>query len=178
MKRLLTTLIILLSITCAIAQKPYTHSIGGSIGFTVNASYKQFVLSNLAIEGEIGCGWQNDIGGAFKLNVNAMYEQAIQSGWYWFVGGGLNFGFRLNQLYYVNHLGKYSDRYRPIFFGINAIGGAEYKFSSIPLTLQADVRPGLIFYTHKYYAPDFSKVSEMRAAFDYSVINISARYTF
>ena len=44
---------------------------------------------------------------------------------YWFAGGGLSLGGWAGY-------GK---------FGVNAIGGIEYKFN-IPLTIQADLRPG------------------------------------
>ena len=138
--------------TASYAQAPYTHSIGGIVGTFNGASYKTFALGEkLAFQADLGAGLAMTRGTSFwgfDINPNLMYEQQISNiGLYWFAGGGISLG-----------VGSYGR------FGINAIGGVEYKFN-IPLTIQADVRPGfgLMFNSYSY--------------FDWG-LNISARYTF
>jgi len=151
--------------TASYAQAPYTHSIGGITGFLYGASYKTFIISDkLALQADLGTKlnvrswsfWSLD------LNPNAMYEQQIAKvdGLYWFAGGGISLGYMLSGRIYYSGFGYGR-------FGINAIGGVEYKFK-FPLTLQADFRPGYGLLFRKNISDSY---------FDWG-LNVSARYTF
>ncbi len=132
---------------------PYKHSVGGVVGFIDGFSYKGFILNKLAIQADAGFG----IGFPYmstKANVNLMYQGYIKKGFYWFAGGGVSGGYAFGGA---------------ALLGVNAIGGAEYKFAKIPLTLQADIRPGVGFYINSY---------DHAVGFDYNFLNLSARYTF
>ena len=164
---ILLSLVIGLTLTVN-AQAPYKHSIGGTLGTMEAFSYKTFLTDNLAFSVDAGFKWT--IGPAtydvwyngdhedghgrvspmtIEANPNFMYEAAaVSKGLHWLVGGGISLGYS----WYTNN-GNYYDygRNTRVFgkFGINAIGGIEYKFN-IPLTLQADFRPGygLLFREH------------------------------
>ncbi len=122
------------------AQAPYKHSIGGTFVNMEAVSYKTFFNDNLALSVDLGFKWTIGAfkGGSgllmsFEANPNFMYESAIGSkGLYWLAGGGVSLGMGLPTYAGGGVIGK---------FGVNAIGGIEYKFN-IPLTLQADFRPG------------------------------------
>ncbi|MDD4208757.1 MAG: hypothetical protein PHI52_00260 [Bacteroidales bacterium] len=159
--KLFVCLFVVLGALSTQAQAPYKHSIGGILGFIEGGSYKTFVADNFAIQVDFGFRFSHYALGA-DVNGNFMYEQAIKNGFYWFAGGGLSVGPAFGGTVFSNN---------PLGFrlGLNAIGGAEYKFAKIPLTLQADIRPGVAFYIYNNYFP---------VRFDYSFFNASARYTF
>lgn len=143
---------------------PYKHSVGGVVGFVNGFSYKGFILSKLAIQADAGFG----IGFPYmstKANANLMYQGYIKKGFYWFAGGGVSAGYSFGGV--ATYL--YATSYSYALIGINAIGGAEYKFAKIPLTLQADIRPGVAFHLNRY---------DHAIGFDYNFLNVSARYTF
>ena len=151
------------------AQAPYKHSIGGTLGTMEAFSYKTFLTDNLAFSVDAGFKWT--IGPAtydiwyngdhedghtrvspmtIEANPNFMYEAPAGSkGLHWLVGGGISLGYSwyMYNRYDYAYGRQYSTTYGK--FGINAIGGIEYKFN-IPLTLQADFRPGygLLFKEH------------------------------
>ena len=139
------------------AQAPYKHSIGGTFLSYEAFSYKTFLTDNLALSVDAGLKWTvtpisgtNMLPMSIEVNPNVMYEApAGGSGLHWLVGGGLSMGyvFSINSFYSYNaSCGK---------FGVNAIGGIEYKFK-IPLTLQADFRPGYgLLFTSKNNASYF-----------------------
>jgi hypothetical protein len=147
------------------AQTPYKHSIGGILGFFNGVSYKTFVDNNFAIQADLGMHVSHYMLG-LNVNGNFMYEQAIQNGFYWFAGGGITLGpaFGYVRNYPANNQTLFGFR-----LGLNGIGGAEYKFNNIPLTLQADIRPGISFYMSN---------GGFFAFFDYNFLNASVRYTF
>ncbi|MBP5664142.1 MAG: hypothetical protein J6X16_07720 [Bacteroidales bacterium] len=122
------------------AQAPYRHSIGVTLGNMEAFSYKTFLTDNFALSVDAGFKWTfaatrygSGISMSIEANPNFMYEAATGvDGLHWLAGGGLSLGMALPQVIGGSVAGK---------FGINAIGGVEYKFK-IPLTLQADFRPG------------------------------------
>jgi hypothetical protein len=141
----------------AFSQAPYKNSIGGIAGFIDGGSYKTFVSDNFAIQVDFGLRWAH-YGAGVHVNGNFMYEQPIKNGFHWFVGGGVSAGPTFGLLIPIG-----------FNFGLNSIGGAEYKFKNIPLTLQADIRPGATFLIYSGGFPLY---------FDYNFVNASVRYTF
>ena len=121
---------IMVSVISLKAQAPYTNSIGGIAGSYYGVSYKAFLLDDFALQ--IDCGAKLLNYWSFDINPNLMLEKEIKNiGLYWFAGGGASTGF--GYYYQNNFVAK---------IGLNAIGGVEYKFAKIPLTIQADIRPG------------------------------------
>ncbi len=165
-KRIIIYLLLIIGSYSVSAQNPYKNSIGGIIGFIQGGSYKTFVSNNFAIQVDFGLKILHYAPG-IDANGNFMYEQAIKDGFYWFAGGGLSLGPAFGGTVFTpNPSNNINVGFK---FGINSIGGAEYKFKNIPLTLQADIRPGVLFYVgNAKYEPGF----------DYSFLNASARYTF
>ncbi len=148
------------------AQAPYKHSIGVTALNLNGVTYKTFFNDNLALSADLGFKWTIGAfkGGSgflmsFEANPNFMYESAIGSkGLYWLAGGGVSLGMGLPRVIGGGVVGK---------FGINAIGGIEYKFN-IPLTLQADFRPGYGLLFNDDYGASY---------FDWGLC-VSVRYTF
>ncbi|MBQ4356107.1 MAG: hypothetical protein II757_05545 [Bacteroidales bacterium] len=175
---LTTMLVMLFAFTfTANAQAPYRHSIGATVGNMQAFCYKTFPTSNFAIQIDAGekftvgaghtrgwGGWSSTFG-TVGANVNFLYEPNATGGLYWFIGGGPSLGYWWSEvahghLYYVHgDWGK---------FGVNAMGGLEYKFN-IPLALQFDFRPG--------YGLMFDGYDNTISYFDWSV-NAGVRYTF
>lgn len=169
---ILVAIFIVIATLSAQAQAPYKHSIGVVTGNLNGVSYKTFLSDHLALQADLGYKCivtsgqhaNNVFVQSFELNPNIMYEKNITKGLYLFGGGGISLGYSW-MTYYDFWTGYY--RYDLGKFGINAIGGAEYKFN-IPLTLQADFRPGygLLFGNHNTWS-----------YFDWALC-ASVRYTF
>ncbi len=138
------------------AQAPYKHSVGVTVGSFEAFSYKIFLMDNFALSLDAGFNvwpW------SMEVNPNLMYEAPTGAkGLHWFAGGGLSLGYVVG--------GGYRGYYNAGKFGINAIGGIEYKFN-IPLTLQADFRPGFGMHFNRDNAIPF---------FDWSFC-VGVRYT-
>lgn len=156
--KLFICLFIVISSLSLKSQTPYRQSIGVVSGFIEGGSYKTFLADNFAFQADFGIRISLYALGA-EVNGNFMYEQAIRNGFYWFAGGGLSLGPAFGGTF--NSVG--------FKLGLNSIGGAEYKFRNIPITLQADIRPGSSFYIYN---------NSFAARFDYNFLNASARYTF
>lgn len=169
------------------AQAPYQHSIGLTLGNMEAFSYKTFFTENFAFSVDAGFKWtvssaqvryKPDFftykGTVWPMNIevnpNFMYEaSAGLKGLHWFVGGGVSAGYSWSATY-KNHYYSYSYDYSYYSYGkigVNAIGGVEYKFN-IPLTLQADFRPGFGMLFNRNYTINY---------FDWGVC-VGVRYTF
>ena len=103
--------------------------------------------------------------GALGVNLTFLvqYHFPIGSidGFNWFVGGGAHIGLwggESNHPWFPNGGRTYFQT------GIDAIGGVEYTFAKIPLTLQADIKPSVHFFEYP--------------GVWYDEIAFSARYTF
>lgn len=157
MKKLSALLMILGFFVAVNAQAPYRHSIGVTGGNLNAFSYKTFFTNHLAFSIDAGYKMTPTVAtyhnkgthfvsrhGSFfantiEVNPNLMYEAPTHAGGlHWFVGGGISGGYSWSTTY-DGYNGYYKYYYGK--FGVNAIGGVEYKFN-IPLTLQADFRPG------------------------------------
>ncbi len=178
MKKIFLTFIVLaLFSTTAFTQTrrdaaPYNHAVGATLGFMNGFTFKTFPTNHFAIQADLGYHFIADyrIGGipaVLTINPNFMYEKSCGNGFYWFVGGGLNIGGALGHHAYRHGY----DYYYPgsFVFGLNLIGGAEYKFANIPLALQVDGRPGFFLFANRY---------DNHILFDYNFFNVTARYTF
>ena len=174
--------IVLLSFVSSFAQSrfdaaPYDNAVGTTVGFMNGLKFKTFPTDHFALQFDLGYRFMwdymhNYVPAILSFNPNVMYEASAGYGFYWFVGGGLNIGASLPKYYYYSEThNRYVGHHANFVFGVNAIGGVEYKFNNIPLALQVDARPGFfLFANHKYHSPYI--------LFDYSFLNISVHYTF
>ena len=160
----------------AMAQRqarPYNYSIGGVLGFVNGITFKMVPVDNFAIQADLGFHFlyvAKNMPTVFTINPNFMYEKAAKNGFYWFIGAGLNLGYANSHhlVFEINDIREYKT-ISSFVSGVNLIGGVEYKFSNIPLSLQGDIRPGFFL---------FSNHNGTDPYFDYNFFNISARYTF
>ncbi|MCQ2270047.1 MAG: hypothetical protein MJZ52_02310 [Bacteroidales bacterium] len=143
------------------AQAPYKHSVGGTLGTMEAFSYKTFFTNHLTLD--LNAGYKFTVGPAaycingikgsynttifpstIEVNPNLEYESTTgKSGLLWFIGGGLSLGYCPNVAIVDKSLNRGWGFARTNWgkFGVNAIGGIEYKFN-FPMTLQVDFRPG------------------------------------
>jgi hypothetical protein len=148
----------------SVAQSNYESAIGIRAGIPVAASLKHFISGPGAIEVNAGF-WHDPVSYGFTyFTIGAMYQyhfpiNAVE-GLKWYIGGGA-----LAQFYSYNS--SWGDN-KPssTAFGINAVGGLDYKFANIPLNLSADWTP-TIFIARAYYN-----------TFQPGYGGICARYTF
>lgn len=157
------------------AQKNYNTSIGGRVGPSYGFTIKHFFAEKVAFEGLVTSRYFGPFGKGIKwhyghwnstpgVNITALVQWHFPigrvEGFNWFIGGGAHIGV----------WGGYSDHPhiqedRPyVLTGLDVVGGVEYTFSKIPLTLQADIKPSIQFF--EYLGVWYDEVA------------ISARYTF
>lgn len=141
------------SAVTAVAQQPYKHSIGLSVGSFEGVSYKVFLTDEVALQTDLGFRMLSTQAGSkgyvahvgfwtFEANPNALYQANI-TGWNWgglnwYAGGGLSLGLARDFASYAD----YNYNYTWGKFGINAIGGLELGLDDAPLAFSFDFRPG------------------------------------
>lgn len=144
MKKIFTTFVIaLMAVTSVKAQ----HEIGAVVGGMNGLSYKCWFSNNFALQADAAVGmtatafsysfyghtqtmtvgfWD------FTVNPNAEYHFILPNNFKFYVGGGVNLGM----------LGAFEGGGVGGKFGINAIAGAQFNPSSLPLAFALDFRPG------------------------------------
>ena len=154
MKKLFLGILSLLFTVGLFAQQQEFGIVAGGLN---GLSYKRIMSETFAIQTDLAVGFQRtsvmedayyDYMTAtidvfdFALNANFLYNKEIQNGLYAFVGGGPNIGLVQGLPYSNVTFGK---------FGANAMLGAGYKMSNIPLTFSLDFRPGYAFLLNYRY---------------------------
>ena len=154
MKKLFLGILSILFTTGLFAQQQEFGIVAGGLN---GLSYKRIMSETFAIQTDLAVGFQRtsvmedayyDYMTAtidvfdFALNANFLYNKEIQNGLYAFVGGGPNIGLVQGLPYSNVTFGK---------FGANAMLGAGYKMSNIPLTFSLDFRPGYAFLLNYRY---------------------------
>lgn len=175
MKKLICSTIVLIGIaSIGFAQgrskssdgSSYQSGIGIRVGSgyydLISASFKTFIASSPgAIELNLGFkpdnyyyNYYNSNGVSVSFAASYQYHFDIGQveGLKWFVGGGA----------IVSNTSHYG-----FGFGVFPVGGVDYKFSSIPLNVSADVRPIIGIVRPTDYYNTF-----------YPSVGLSARYTF
>lgn len=147
-------LFLLLAAAIMTANVMAQHEIGAVVGGLNGASYKYWFSDNLALQADLAVGLTQTVARDqvlgelvlepfnwdifdFTINPNVLYHFALPANFKIYVGGGANVGLlgNLNENYATNNavLGK---------FGLNAMVGACYRFSNVPIALALDFRPG------------------------------------
>jgi len=144
-KSIILTAIFSLVFLVASAQGDYKSAIGGRLGVPLSFSYKHFFTKAGALEGNIGVAHEGY--GFNYVRIGGMYQHHFPigsiEGFKWYVGGGLFIDF----YQYDDHISGYANS----SFGLNAVGGVDYKFPRIPLNLSADWMPSFFFNGDLYY---------------------------
>jgi len=149
------------------AAQNYKIGLGGRLTLDgIGANAKFFMNKAMAIELQANVGglsWYNDGASTTFAGIFEYHIALPKPEWQIFFGGGLHAG-----VWSHDNDWYYNDEWRDaneFIFGINAIGGVEYKFKKIPLALSGDFRPAVNFVTE----PRF---------FSHNIIGVAARYTF
>ena len=156
---LITFLFVLGCFVAVNAQSTYKAAIGLRLGYPTCVSFKYFLSEPGALEAFAGF---RGYGGYGYATVGAAYEHHFPigsiEGFTWYVGGGA-------AIQFWNYDAVYGSDYASTTFGVLGVGGVDYKFSSIPLNLSADVMP--TFFIGDSYINSFQGLGAL-----------SARYTF
>lgn len=161
---MLLTTFILVGANHTYAQKNYNTSIGGRLGPSYGFTVKHFLSERVAFEGlvtsryfgayRVGPGLPRGYGYSHwnstpGINLTALFEWHFPignvKGFNWFIGGGAHVGVWGG---YADHP-HFNENDRPyILTGVDFVGGIEYTFLKIPLTLQADIKPSFHFFEY------------------------------
>lgn len=127
-----------------IGSYDYKNAIGFRFGGTSGLTIKHQFGGGNAFEGIISA-WP------YQLGLTGLYEKHLPSGarglnFYFGAGGHLNFGGPSRVVYYRYYDDRgvryaYAYRNGGYAFGIDGIGGLEYKIKPIPLAISADLKP-------------------------------------
>jgi hypothetical protein len=147
MKRIfiLLSLLFLISTSKSLAQSDYKFGVGLRVGWPTGVSAKYFFSQSWAVEG-IGTGRFRGIG----LTLLLQKHKPLGDDFKWYYGGGFHGSFYSGQYYNGPHK-KYYDE-DTFSWGLDAVGGLEYVFSNIPISISADIKPALEI----NYGPYFS----------------------
>jgi len=171
-KVLLIGMLLTVALGSQLNAQDYKTAIGGRLGPSYGFTIKHFFSEKFAFEGLVtsryfgraglaGLGhWSSTPG----VNVTGLVQWHFPigniEGFKWFIGGGAHIGVWGG---YNTH--PYFSTDRAYFLvGLDAVGGIEYTFSNIPLTLQVDIKPSFNFFEY--------------LGILYDEVAISARYTF
>jgi hypothetical protein len=162
------------------AQKNYNTSVGLRLGPSYGFSIKHFLSERIAFEGLVTSRY---FGGSLKglklpkgnayghwnstpgVNLTALFEWHFPigkiKGFNWFIGAGAHVGVWGG---YDNHPYLNDGERAYILTGLDFVGGVEYTFEKIPLTLQLDIKPSFHFFSY--------------LGIWYDEVAITARYAF
>ncbi len=152
MKKIIISLILLLSISLSSSAQDYNTGIGLRGGFTSGITIKHFIGDKAALEGIFGTVWRGfNFTGLYELHSYSAFD-VERLNWYYGLGG---------------HIGFWNGRYNPWFvnstrsytvIGFDGILGMEYNIEEIPINISLDVKPAinLIGYTGFWFDGAFS----------------------
>ena len=144
MKKIITIALSVLAFAAVTSAQP--RAIGLRIGGSAEATYQHSIGGNF-IEGDLGLGILN--GGGFYAT--GIYDFVIGSidNFNFYAGPGLQMG-----LY--NGVNDNAEKTTKFFFGLAGQVGFEWQFTSIPLNLSLDWRPGIDFCGAGFYWSSFA----------------------
>jgi hypothetical protein len=144
MRQMNFILIALLTLCTYGAQAQIIH---GNVGLGIRANPdgggitgKFFFTEQLAVEAQLNgsSGSYSEMGTSFTVGSMLEYHFIFpRPEWRIFLGGGIHYG-TWNR-YGDSHVSPFS------IFGLDAIGGVEYIFASVPIGVSVDVKPALNF---------------------------------
>lgn len=135
------------------SAQDYKAGFGLRGGITSGFSIKYFVNPHNAFEGIFSGGWLWHgvrLTGLYETH-QALFTNKDIEGFYLFYGGGVHaayFGYDVWKDPVDNRPGYFDTKYYATF-GIDGILGLEYKFTDLPVTIGADIKPYIEFPTYK-----------------------------
>lgn len=133
---ILFTMLFVLILCGTSEAQTYKSAIGVRGPYPVAASYKFFISDPAAIELYLGFYGYSAYGG---FTLGGMYQHHFPIGQVpglsWYIGGGAGLAFwNYRNIVFLDEPGRIS-------FNVNAVGGVDYKFETIPLNVSADFQP-------------------------------------
>jgi len=159
------TVVFVYATTGLFAQSNYKHSIGVRLGSgqydVIAAAYKAFITKPGALEFDLGIRPYDVHDEWVNVSFSGVYQHHFDikpvPGLKWFIGGGM----------VVANSFSDNKEYDGFNMGIFPTGGADYKFSKIPLSVSADIRTTINIVEANHDHDNF-----------YQNVGVSARYTF
>lgn len=151
MRKIVMTLVILVSMISLSKAQDYNTGIGLRGGFAGGLTLKHFISNDAALEGIISSRWQG-------LVITGLYEKHAQafdvSGLNWFYGAGAHIGF------WDGNNVKWADDDRSYtVLGLDGIIGLEYNIQEIPFNISLDWKPSLNIVGHSGFWADGGALS-------------------
>jgi|KBSMisStaDraftv2_1062788.scaffolds.fasta_scaffold87438_1 hypothetical protein len=128
------------------AQKSEGSTYQTAIGVAVwpgAITLKHFIQENRAVEG-LAYFWEDGIRftGLYEFHGDINGLEGLK----WYAGPGVHIGF------WSDHWKeKYPDRQAGVVFGIDGIGGLDYKFKKVPINIFVDWQPSFSFVGYNYF---------------------------
>jgi len=148
-----------------IQAQEYNTSIGLRVGPSYGLTVKHFFTRNFAFEGLLTSrywGFAGDPSINFTGLAQWHFPIGRNTGFEWFIGGGIHAGYSVYSTATVNTETANPAGY--FLMGLDVVGGVQYTFAKIPLTLQFDYKPAVHLF--------------QQTGFVYDEIGFTARYTF
>jgi hypothetical protein len=155
MRRIVLSLILVVSFAGISAGQDYGTALGFRFGTGAGVTIKHFISRNSAIEGLLLTRWSGfELTGLYEVHHEAFDTERLK----WLYGGGAHLGF-----YDGNRVEWGDPGYAYNIFGIDGIIGLEYSFREVPINLGLDLKPALNFIGYSAFWTEFG---------------FSVRYTF
>jgi len=133
MKRIVMTLLIVLSLVSISNAQDYKTGIGARLGFNQGLTVKHFISQKSALEFLLATRWRGfEITGLYEVHNQAFNTERLR--WYFGFGGHIGFWNGDNA-----NWGEPGVDYTVI--GIDGILGLEYSFVEVPINIGIDWKP-------------------------------------
>lgn len=139
MKKIILSLIILISVVSYSKAQDYENAIGVRLGLSNGITLKHFINPNDAVEAILTTRWGGfNLTGLFERHTTAFDTDGL----YFYYGAGAHLGSFQNNVWFT-------DQTSHLILGIDGVLGLEYVFKEVPLNASLDWKPGfnLIGYT-------------------------------
>jgi hypothetical protein len=137
MKKIILTLVLVLSIITLADAQDYKTGIGLRGGISQGLTLKHFVSEKAAFEGIIATRMEEhgfELTGLYEIHNMAFEVEHLN----WYYGGGATLGF-----YNGNNVSWGTSGNTSTVLGIDGILGIEYSFSEAPINIGLDLKPTL-----------------------------------
>lgn len=151
MKKIVFTILLIAGLFLFGNAKDYNTGVGLRGGFTNGFTIKQFIGSNVALEGIIASRWRGlEVTGLYEIHNRFVQIDRLN----WYIGLGGHVG-----LWDGNNVkwGSAGTSYTVV--GVDGVLGLEYSFLQIPINISIDWKPTFNFYGYKGFWADGGAIS-------------------
>jgi hypothetical protein len=135
MRKIVLTLLLLVSIVVLVSAQDYKTGVGLRAGLSYGLTLKHFVSEKAAFEGLLQSRWSGfDITGLYEIHAQAFEVEKLR----WYYGGGAHIGF-----WNGNYVSWGTPGTSYTLIGIDGILGIEYSFSEAPINIGLDWKPAI-----------------------------------